>query len=64
MALDQSALTELLEMTRTADGGEVVNRLLGAIMQALVDAEANVHIGALPHERAETRTTLRNGTRD
>ena len=64
MALDQSALTELLEITRTADGGEMVNRLLGAIMQALVDAEANVHIGALPHERTETRTTQRNGTRD
>ena len=34
------------------------------MMQALVDAEATAFIGAEPHERTETRTTQRNGTRD
>ncbi len=64
MALDQSALLELLEVMRTADGGELMRRLLGTIMQELVDAEATAHIGASPHERAASRTTQRNGTRD
>ena len=64
MALDQSALLELLEMMRSADDGELMRRLLGTMMQALVDAEATAFIGAAPHERTETRTTQRNGTRD
>ncbi len=64
MALDDSALLETIEMLRTADGGELMRRLLGTIMQALVDAEATAHIGAGPHERTEGRTTHRNGTRD
>ena len=64
MALDQSALLELLEMMRSADAGELMRRLLGTIMQELVEAEASAHIGALPHERTEARTTQRNGTRD
>ena len=64
MALDQSALLELLEMMRSADAGELMRRLLGTIMQELVEAEASAHIGALPHERTEARTTQRNGTRE
>jgi putative transposase len=64
MALDQSALLELLEVMRSADDGELMRRLLGTIMQALVDAEATAHIGAAPHERTDARTTQRNGTRD
>jgi putative transposase len=34
------------------------------MLQAVVDAEATAHIGAVPHERSEARTTQRNGTRD
>jgi putative transposase len=64
MALDQSALLELLEMMRSADEGELMRRLLATIMQELVDAEATAHIGAEPHQRSEERTTQRNGTRD
>jgi len=64
MALDQSALLELVEMMRSADAGELMRRLLGTIMQELVDAEATAHIGAGPHERCQARTTQRNGTRD
>jgi len=64
MALDQSALLELLDLMRSADDGELMRRLLGTIMQELVEAEASAHIGALPHERTETRTTQRNGTRE
>jgi putative transposase len=64
MALDQSALLELVEVMRSADGNDLMRRLLGTMLQALVDAEATAHIGAEPHERSEARTTQRNGTRD
>ncbi|MDQ1627133.1 MAG: putative transposase [Actinomycetota bacterium] len=49
---------------RSADDGELMRRLLGTIMQELVEAEATAHIGAEPHQRTETRTTQRNGTRE
>ena len=64
MALDDSALLEMIEMLRTADGGELMRRLLGGMLQGVVDAEAAAHIGAQLHERTSSRTTQRNGTRD
>ena len=64
MALDDAALLETIEMLRTADGGELMRRLLGGMLQAVVDAEATSHIGAALHERTDERTTRRNGTRD
>jgi putative transposase len=64
MALDQSALLELLDVMRSADGGDLMRRLLAAIVQLLVDAEATAFIGAERHERSEARTNRRNGTRD
>jgi putative transposase len=60
MALDQSALLELSEALRSADSGELMRRLL----HTMIDAEATAQIGAGPHERTDTRTTQRNGTRD
>jgi putative transposase len=64
MALDQSALLELLDVMRSADGGDLMRRLLATILQLLVDAEATAFIGAEPHQRSESRTAQRNGTRD
>src|SRR3954469_14459516 len=64
MALDQSALLELSEALRGADGGELMRRLLYTMLQAVIDAEATAHIGAGPHERTDTRTTQRNGSRE
>ncbi len=63
MALDQSALLELAEMVQRADGGDLMRKLLETMLQSLVDAQATVHIGAGPHERCDTRTTQRNGSR-
>src|SRR3954466_6756205 len=60
----QSALLELSEALRSADGGELMRRLLHTMLQTLIDAEATAHIGAGPHERTDTRTTQRNGTRE
>jgi len=64
MTLNQSALLELTEVLRTADGGDVMRMMLSAMLQALVDAEASQRIGALPYERSDACTTQRNGTRD
>jgi putative transposase len=64
MALDQSALIELVETLSSADDGELMRKVLTAMLQALIDAEATAHIGAGPHERTGSRTTQRNGTRE
>jgi putative transposase len=64
MALDQDALLELTEAMRSADGGDLMRRLLLTMLQTLIDAEATAFIGAGLHERTDTRTTQRNGTRD
>jgi putative transposase len=64
MTLSQSALLELTDVLRTADGGQVMRLMLSAMLQALVDAEATAHIGANPYEHTPTRTTHRNGTRE
>ena len=63
MTLNQSALLQITDALRTADGGDVMRQMLGFMLQALVDAEATSVIGAAPHERTEDRTTHRNGTR-
>src|SRR5512147_18960 len=63
MAQDRSALQDLFEVLRTADGGQFVNRLLTGALQALIELEATAAIGAGPHERTPTRTTQRNGSR-
>jgi putative transposase len=63
MTLNQSALLELAEALRTADGGDMMRQMLGFMLQALVDAEATSVIGAAPHERTPDRQAQRNGTR-
>jgi putative transposase len=64
MTLNQSALLELTDVLRTADGGKVMRLMLSAMLQASIDAEATAHIGAGPYEHTPTRTTQRNGTRE
>ena len=63
MTLNQSALLQITELLRTADGGDLMRQMLGFMLQALVDAEATSVIGAAPHERTEDRTAHRNGSR-
>jgi putative transposase len=64
MAMDQSALLELLEALKVADADDVVRRAVESVFQALIDAEATARIGAAPHERTPARVTQRNGYRD
>src|SRR4029450_1491849 len=63
MALDQSALLEVLEVLKVADVGDRVRQAAETIYQALIEAELTDTIGAALHERTATRTNLRNGHR-
>jgi transposase-like protein len=64
MALDQSALLDLLEALKAAGADEVVRNALQSVFQALIEAEATAMIGAEPHQRTPDRITQRNGYRD
>jgi putative transposase len=63
MALDQSALLEVLDALKVADVGDRVRQAAETIYQALIEAELTDTIGAAVHERTETRTNQRNGHR-
>ena len=63
MALDQSALLEVLEALKVADVGDRVRQAAETVYQALIEAELTDTIGAALHERTDTRTNLRNGHR-
>src|SRR5215208_8408101 len=63
MALDQSALLELLEMLQGAEVDERIRSAATTIYQALIEAELASVIGAQPHERTESRLAQRNGHR-
>jgi hypothetical protein len=63
MALDQSALLEVLDALKVADVGDRVRQAAETIYHALIEAELTETIGAALHERTESRTALRNGHR-
>jgi putative transposase len=63
MALDQSALLEVLEALKVADVGDRVRQAAETIYQALIEAELTEAIGAAPHERCAERANQRNGHR-
>ena len=63
MALDQSALLEVLDALRIADAADRIKQAAETIYQALIDAELSAAIGAGPHERTASRTNKRNGAR-
>jgi putative transposase len=63
MALDQSALLEVLEVLKAAEIDDRIRQAAETICQALIEAELTSVIGAYPHQRTETRTAQRNGCR-
>jgi putative transposase len=63
MALDESAMSDLLAALRAGGGLDVVREALALVLQSLIDAEATEVIGAARYERTNTRTAHRNGTR-
>lgn len=62
MALDQSALLELLGERKLTDVSDRIRVATETLYQELIDAEAAAFIGAAPFERSPDRTTQRNGT--
>ena len=63
MALDQSALTDLLDALRSGGDMDVFRDAMQLVLQALIDLEATEAIGAGRYDRTETRATHRNGSR-
>ena len=63
MALDESAVSDLLDALRVGEGTDLVRELAQWALQQLIDAEATEKIGADPWERSAERTTHRNGSR-
>ncbi len=63
MALDQSALLDLLGQLQQTDVTDRIRAATEMLYQELIDAEATAFIGAAPFERSEERTTQRNGAR-
>ncbi len=63
MALDQSALLDLLAQLKLTDVPDRIRVATETLYQQLIDAEAAAFIGAAPFERTDERTTHRNGSR-
>ncbi len=67
MAMDQSALLDLLDLLAALKDTDVTDRVRKAtehLYQELIDAEATAVIGAGPWQRTDARTAQRNGSRD
>ncbi|HYE78642.1 MAG TPA: IS256 family transposase, partial [bacterium] len=63
MALDKSALSELLDALRAGGDLDFMRQAMEMVLQALIELEATQEIGAERYERTESRTTHRNGSR-
>ncbi len=63
MTLDQSVLTDLLDALRAGGDLDVLKEAMQLVLQALIEAEADQAVGAARYERAQSRTTHRNGVR-
>jgi transposase-like protein len=63
VALDQSALLEVLDALKAAEVDDRIRQAAQTIYQALIEAELTSVIGAGPHERNPDRLAHRNGHR-
>ena len=59
MALDQSALLEVLDALKVAEVDDRIRQAAQTIYQALIEAELTSVIGAAPHQRTEARLAQR-----
>lgn len=63
MALDQSALSDLLDALRSGGDMDFMREAMQLVLQELIELEASQVIGAARYERTDGRSTHRNGTR-
>ena len=59
MALDDSVLSELLEMFRAGEGPDLIRESVRLVLQEVVETEAAEVVGARRCERTEARQTER-----
>jgi hypothetical protein len=62
MALDQSALLEVLEVRKSAEVDDRIRQAAETIYQALIEAELTAVIGAFPHQRTASHLAWRHDT--
>ncbi len=62
MALDQSALNDLLDALRSGGDLDFMREAMQLVLQALIDLEATEKIGASRYEHTDDRTTHRTST--
>jgi putative transposase len=63
MAIEESALSELLDAIKVGESTDLVRAVVEWGMQALIEAEATAETGAARYERSESRVAERNGNR-
>jgi putative transposase len=63
VAVDESALSELLDALLAGDGLDVVRKAVRMVFQELIETEFADVIGAGRYERTQERVTHRNGSR-
>jgi putative transposase len=63
VAFTDSDLSELLAAVQAGEMTDKIRLSLAWVLQQLIEAELTATIGAGPHERAESRSNLRNGHR-
>jgi transposase-like protein len=63
MALDQSALLDLLAQLELTDVTDRIRNATEKLYEELIDAQASAFIGAVPFQRTTERSTHRNGSR-
>src|SRR5690606_2738673 len=63
MAMDQSALLELLAALKDTEVSDRIRTATAQLYQEQIDAEATAVIGAGPWQRTAERTAQRNGSR-
>ncbi|MET0904217.1 MAG: IS256 family transposase [Acidimicrobiales bacterium] len=63
MALDQSALSDLLDALRSGGDMDFMREAMQLVLQELIELEATQYIGAGRYERTDSRATHRNGSR-
>ena len=64
MALNESAVEDLLDALRAGEGTDLIREIAGWVLNELIEAEAVEAIGARRYERTPGRVGERNGHRD
>lgn len=62
--IGRSSIIDIVELLQKHDQGDFLRTIAESVLQLLMEADVDGLMGAGRHERAENRTTWRNGYRD